>query len=104
MRKEEARKIFDKISDKFEEIDRHEYNCMSEVEKLRMCCSDGILYFKPKLKFPVVFKICGRIMEINQDGSIFIKNKCTNDNIFFFESLPTLYEAVELSKKLRGIK
>ena len=101
MNKEEARKIFEKTG-KFEEISFEEWGNLNNMGELSYRCSDGSIYLKPKEQWPRVFERRSRKAEVSENGEIEIFNKFTNKDIYFNESLPILYEAVELSKKIRN--
>lgn len=98
--KKEARKLFDK--DKFEEITEEEWERIKDVGEFCMHCIDGVLYFKPKEQYPKVFENDTRKIEVYEDGIINIIDKNIENDLYFDGTLPKLYEAVELSKKLRG--
>lgn len=65
---------------------------------------NGEEYVKKEDKGEKVFESEDRKIIVEKDGTINIMDKITKDKICIFESLPLLYEAVELSKKIRGIK
>ena len=61
------------------------------------------LYFKPKVKFPLVYEDCMRKVEVDRDGSLRIHG-AGDDLIKFSSSLDILEDAMAMSKKLRGKK
>ena len=98
----------------FEEITEEQFEALNGVGEISINTYLGQnrettnLYFKPKVSFPLVYEDCMRKFEVSSDGSI---NIISGGDIIFgcdyikvCDSLPLLYDAVAMSKKLRGKK
>jgi len=101
MKKEEVRKL---LEENFEEISVDEYDLLLDVGELCVHSTDGTIYFKPKEKYPKIFEDTARMVVVYKSGTLVITDKISRKEIIFNDSLPVLYEAVELSKKLRDGK
>ena len=98
--KEEIREL---MKDNFEEISCAEYSRLNYIAECKFSFEDGNIYFKPKEKYPKVFENKDKKVVVYVSGGIDIIDKSDNRAIIFIESLPILYEAVELSKKLNKL-
>ena len=98
MNKEEAREL---LKDKFEEIDDFEYRDLNNSGELRIYTDDGLLYFKPKQKFPIVIKNFDYTFSINRIGLLTAKNIHTCREISLYQSLDTLKEAVDKAIEIK---
>lgn len=95
------KEIIELMKENFEEISEEEFNNMNDKGKICVYCVDGNIFFKPKGKFPKIFEDENRKVTVWKDGGIDIFSKITNESIFFYDSLPILYDAVKCSKKQR---
>lgn len=98
MKKEEAREL---LKENFEEIEIKKYFDLDEIGELKIFCEDGILYFKPKQKFPIVFEDMMRRVEVTKNGEIIIPNLLNTREMYFKDSIPLLEKAIKKSKELR---
>ena len=67
MKKEEVREL---MKDKFDEISEHQYASVDNVGECRINTLEGYLFFKPKQKFPIIFKGKYFNFELTENGYI----------------------------------
>ena len=103
MKREEARKLFDK--DKFEEINSDDYKLLSGEGELIVNCEYRTLYFKSIDKSSKEFKRTTYNIKVEYDGRIHIENTFDKKYSIDINSMVTykaLEEALEYSKKQRA--
>lgn len=98
MKQKEMREL---LKENFDEISENEFRNMNYEGEICVYCKDGKIHFKPKERFPKIFEDKSRRVIVDKDGNIKIFSKFTDESIYFFDSLQTLYDAVECSKKQR---
>lgn len=97
MKIEEFREL---VKDKFEEVSYDEWMSTDIPGEFRTTLEDKFFYFKPKEKLPKVFENDTRKITVKETGHIILEDKTFGEDMCLDISLPLLYEAVKLSKKL----
>jgi hypothetical protein len=78
---------------------------MTNVDYIRMTNNNESLYFKPKQVFPIVFENKSIGLKVYKNGDVELyQNGFTLWHFGDGDSLPLLEQAMNESKRLRGIK
>lgn len=97
--KEEVREL---MKDKFVEISNNTYDLCSGIGELEIHTSDGVFYFKPKQKFPIVYESDYETISVDEDGAIKIIDNGFNQSVRLTHefSLLLLKEAIKKSDEI----
>jgi hypothetical protein len=100
MNEEEIREL---MKEKFDEIDTNDFHALKNAREYSFFLDNGnAIFFKPKQVWPIVFADNFVTVEVDENGAIRLDNQ--HQDMLFIRSLSVLYEAVEESKRIRGMK